>query len=73
MSSDCYRGCFCDDGYIQTRAGVCIPEADCAPAGESKSKSKENSKRVTITLALDQPSRRFSGQKWPVFAMSLDN
>ncbi|CAG5102515.1 Oidioi.mRNA.OKI2018_I69.chr1.g338.t1.cds [Oikopleura dioica] len=34
MSSDCYRGCFCDDGYIQTRAGVCIPEADCSPAGE---------------------------------------
>merc|ERR1712176_1400967 len=34
MTSDCYQGCFCDDGFIQTRAGVCIPEAECAPAGE---------------------------------------
>jgi len=34
MTSDCYQGCFCDDGFIQTRAGTCIPEAECAPAGE---------------------------------------
>ena len=42
MTSDCYQGCFCDDGFIQTRAGVCIPEAECAPAGESKYKKAKN-------------------------------